>query len=125
MHSTHKEGKSVFAERFISTLKNKIDKYMTSIPKIVYIDKLDDIVNKCNNTDYRTIKMKPVDVKSNTYINFVPNWSEEVFVIKKAENTVPWTYVTLLVILTEKKLWERFTKMNCKKQTKKSSELKK
>ena len=42
---------------------------MTSIPKIVYIDKLDDIVNKCNNTDYRTIKMKPVDVKSNTYIN--------------------------------------------------------
>ena len=56
------EGKSVVAERFIRTLKNKIYKYMTSISKNVNIDKLDDIVNKCNNTD-RTIKKKPVDVK--------------------------------------------------------------
>ena len=69
MYSTHNEGKSVIAERFIRTLKNKIYKYMTSISKNVYIDKLDDIVNKYNNTYHSTIKMKPVDVKSNTYID--------------------------------------------------------
>ena len=63
MYSTHNEVKSVVAERFIRTLKNKIDKYMTSISKHVYIDKLDDIVNEYNNTYYRTIKMKPIDVK--------------------------------------------------------------
>ena len=50
MYSTHNEGKSVVAERFIRTLKNKIYKYMTSISKTVCIDKLDDIVNKYNNT---------------------------------------------------------------------------
>ena len=69
MYSTHNEGKSVAAERFIGTLKNKIYKYMTSVSKNVYIDKLDDIVNKYNNTHYSTIKMKPVDVKLNTYID--------------------------------------------------------
>ena len=124
MYSIHNEGKSVAAERFIRTLKNKIYKYMTAILKNVYIDKLDDIVNEYNNTYHRTIKMKPVDVKDNTYIDFkkevndkdpkfkvgdhvriskyknifakgyTPNWSEEVFVIKKVKNTVPWTYVT-------------------------------
>ena len=92
---------------------------MTSISKNVYIDKLNDIVNKCNNTYHRAIKMKPVDVKPNMYIDFnkenikegpkfkvgdhvriskikniitkgyVPNWSEQVFVIKKIKNTVP------------------------------------
>ena len=67
MYSMHNEGKSVVAERFIRTLKNKIYKFMTSISKKIYIDKLDDIVNKCNNTYHRTIKMKPVDVKSNTH----------------------------------------------------------
>ena len=70
MYSIHNEGKSVVAERFIRTLKNKIYKYMTAISKNVYIDKLDDIVNEYNNTYHRTIKMKPVDVKDNTYINF-------------------------------------------------------
>ena len=50
MISAHKEEKSVVAERFIRTLKNKIYKYMTSISKNVYIAKLDDIVNKYNNT---------------------------------------------------------------------------
>ena len=69
MYSTHNEGKSVAAERFIRTLKNKIYKYMTSISKNVYIDKLDDITNKYNNTYHRTIKMKPIDVKNNTYID--------------------------------------------------------
>ena len=123
LYSTHNEGKSVVAERFIRTLKSKIYKYMTSISKNVYIDKLDDIVNEYNNTYHATIKIKPIDVKDNTYINtnkeinnkdpkfkvgdrvriseyknifakgYTPNWSEEVFVIKKVKNTVPLTYV--------------------------------
>ena len=69
MYSTHNEGKSFVAEIFIRTLKNKISKYMTSISENVYIDKLDDIVNKYNNTSHSTIKMKPVDVKSCAYID--------------------------------------------------------
>ena len=69
MYSIYNEGKSVIAERFITTFKSKIYKYMTSILKNVYIDKLDDIVDKYNNTYHSTIKMRPVDVKSNTYIN--------------------------------------------------------
>ena len=123
MYSTHNERKSVVAERFIRTLKSKIYKHMTSISKNVYIDKLDDIVNEYNNTYHTTIKMKLIDVKDNTYINtdkeinnkdskfkvgdririskyknifakdFTPDWSEEVFAIKKVKNTAPWTYV--------------------------------
>ena len=58
MYSTLNEGKSVVSERFIRTLKNKIYKYMTSVSKNVYIDKLDDIVNKYNNTYHSTIKIK-------------------------------------------------------------------
>ena len=69
MYSTHNEEKSAVAERFISTLKSKLHKYITSISKNVYIDKLDDIINEYNNTYHRTIKMKPVDVKNNTYIS--------------------------------------------------------
>ena len=69
MYSTHNEGKSVVAERFIRTLKSKIYKYMTSISKNVYIDILDDIVDEYNNTYHCAIKMKPADVKDNTYIN--------------------------------------------------------
>ena len=123
VYLTHNEGKSVVAERFIRTLKNKIYKYMTSISKNVYIDKLDDIVDAYNNTYHKTIKMKPTDVKDNTFINigkevndndskfkvgdyvriskykslfakgYTPNWSEEVFVIKEIKTTVPWTHV--------------------------------
>ena len=121
MYTTYNEGKSVVAERFIRTLKNKIDKYMTSILKNMYIDKLDDIVNKYTNTYNSAIKVKPDNVKSNTYIDFSKeigykdtefeiddiiriskyknifakvytlNWSEDVFVIKKIQNTVLWT----------------------------------
>ena len=69
MYSTYKKGKSVVAERFIKTIKNKIYKYMTSISKKVYIDKLDDIEDEYSNTFHRTIKMKPIDVKNYTYIN--------------------------------------------------------
>ena len=70
LHSIHNEGKSVVSERFIRILKTKIYKYMTSLSKNVYIDKLDDIVNKYNSTYHRAIKMKPVDIKGNTYIDF-------------------------------------------------------
>ena len=72
MYSIHNEWKSVVAKRFISTLKTKIYKYMISVSKNVYIDKLDGIVGDYNNTYHRTIKMKPTDVKvkDNTYIDF-------------------------------------------------------
>ena len=121
MYSTHNERKSVIAERFIRTLK--IYKCMTSISKNVYYDKLDDIANKYNNTYQRAVEIKPVNAKLSTYIDsskeindkdpklkigdtvriskyknifakgYVTNCSEEVFVIKKVKNTVPWTYV--------------------------------
>ena len=109
MYSTYNEGKSVLAERFIRTLKNKIFKHMTAISKNVYFDVLDDIVNKYNNTVHRTIKIKPIDVTDDSYAEYnedfnkkypkfklsdhvriskyktifakeyAPNWSEEVF----------------------------------------------
>ena len=68
LYSTNNEEKSVIVERFIRTLKNKIYKYMTSVSKNVYIDELDDIAKKYNNTYHTSIKMKPVDVKDNIYI---------------------------------------------------------
>ena len=67
MYSTYNEGKSAVAERFIRTLKNKIFKHMAAILKNVYFDVLDDIVDKYNNTIHKTIKMKPVDVTSDSY----------------------------------------------------------
>ena len=70
MFSTHNEKKSFIAKTFIRILKNKIHKDKISISKNRHIDKLDDIVNKYNNTYHSPIKMKPVDVKSNTYIEF-------------------------------------------------------
>ena len=123
MYSTYNEGKSVAAERFIKTLKNKISEHMTAISKNVYFDVLDDIVDKYNNKYHTTIKMKPVDVKSDSFAEYnkksnekspkfkvgdhvriskfknvfakgyTPNWSEEMFIVKKI-NTVPWTYIT-------------------------------
>ena len=70
MHSTPNEGKSVVAEIFIRILRNKIYKYMTSVSKNVYIDKVTDIVNKYSNTYHSTSKMKSFDVKSSTYVDF-------------------------------------------------------
>ena len=70
MYSAHNKGKSAVAERLIRTLKNKLYKQMTSRTKNMCIIKLDDIVNKYNNTYYSTIKMKPVEVNSSTYIDF-------------------------------------------------------
>ena len=70
MHLTYSEEKSVVAERFTRTLKNKIYKYLLQYQKNVYIDKLDDIINKYNNTYHITIKIKPVDVNKSTFIDF-------------------------------------------------------
>ena len=69
MYSIHNEGKSVVAGRFIRTLQNKIYKYVSSTSKNVYIYKLYDILKEYNNTYHKTIKMKPTDVKNNTYID--------------------------------------------------------
>ena len=68
MYSAHNEGKSVIVERFIRNLKIRIYKHMTSISKNVYIDKLDEIINKCNNTYHSTIEMKPTNVKKHESI---------------------------------------------------------
>ena len=67
MYSFFNERKSVVAERFIRILTNKIFKHMTAISKNIYFDALDDIVNKYNNTVHRTIKMKPIDVTSDSF----------------------------------------------------------
>ena len=66
MYSANNEGKSVVAERFIRTLKNKIFKHMTAVSKNVYFNVFDDIVNKHNNAVHRTIKIKPIDVISDS-----------------------------------------------------------
>ena len=70
MYSTYNEGKSVVAERFIKTLKNKIYKHITAVSKNVYFDVLNDILKNYNNTFHRTIKMKPIDVKSDSYAQY-------------------------------------------------------
>ena len=134
MYPSHNEGKSVAAERFIRTLKNKIYKYMTSVSDV------DDIVSKYNYTYHSTIKLMPIDVKPNTYIDFskednekdpkfevadhvriskyknifarvyTQKWSEEDFMIKKVKNNVPWTYV--ISDLNGEEDAGRFTKKN-------------
>ena len=70
IYSTLNEGKSVVAERFTRTLKNKIYKQMTAISKNVYFDVLDDIVHEYNNTYHNTIKMKPIDVKNDSFTEY-------------------------------------------------------
>ena len=120
MYSTYIEGKSVVDERLIRTLKSKIFKHIIS--KNVYFDVLDNIVNKYNSTVHRSIKMKLIDVTSDSYAQCnedstekdpkfkvddhvriskyknifakgcTPNWSEEVFVVNKIKNTVPQTH---------------------------------
>ena len=70
MYSAYNEGKCVVAERFIRTLKNEIFKHMAAISKNVYFDVLDDIVDKCNNTVDKTIKIKPIDVTGDSYAEY-------------------------------------------------------
>ena len=89
MYSTQKEGKSAVAERFIRAKinrKNKIYKYMASVSKNVYIDKLDDIANKHNNTYHSTIKMKPVDIISSAYIDFNKGNNKEYVIFKVCDS---------------------------------------
>ena len=113
MCSAHNEGKSVVAERFIRTLKNKIYKHMTAISKNVYFDVLNGNVDKYNNAYHKTIKVKPIDDKNDSFAEYneesnekypkckvndhvriskyknifangyTPNWKEEIFVVKK------------------------------------------
>ena len=122
MYSTYHEGKSVVAERFSRTLKNKLYKHMTATGINIYYDVLDDVVNKYNNTKHSTIKMKPIDVGDNNkrvYIDehneknsrfkvgdrvriskfknifakgYIPNWSKEIFIVDKINDTVPYMY---------------------------------
>ena len=121
MYSTYNEGKSVVAERFIRTLKNKLYKHMTATGKHIHYDVLDDVVNKYNKTKHSTIKTKPIDVKNNkrVYIDehnekdskfkvgdrvrisryknifpkgYAPNWSSEIFIVNKINDRVPYTY---------------------------------
>ena len=96
--SIHNEGKSVVAERFIRTFKNKIYKYMTSVSKNDCINKLDDIVDEYNNKYHRTIKMKPVDVKDSTYIDSMELHSEKELMI----NTLNLKLVIMLQFLSTK-----------------------
>ena len=147
MYSTYNEGKFVVAERFIRALKDKILNHMTAISKNVYFNVLDDIVDKYNNTVHRTIKMKPIDVTDDSYVEYnkdsnkkdpkfkvgdhvrisinknifaegyIPNWSEEAFVISKIK-----IQFLRLMLLMMKKLPEVFMKKNCKRLIKKNLE---
>ena len=115
MYSTLNNGTSAITAAFVRTIKIEIYKYMTSTSKKVIL--INDVVNKYNITYHTSIKMKPVDVKSKSYIAsskkltmnilnlkscfcfknikvYTPNWSQEVLVIKKVKMAVPWTYVT-------------------------------
>ena len=122
IYSTYNEGKSVVPERFIRALKNKLYKHVMATGKNVYYDVLDDAVNKYNNTKHSTIKMKPIDVGDNNkrvYIDehnekdsnfkvgdrviisrykniftkgYTPNWRQEIFIVDKINDTVPYTY---------------------------------
>ena len=76
-YSTYNKGKSVVAERFIRTLKNKTFKHMTAVSTNVYFDVLDDIVNKYNNTVHRSIKMKPIDVTFDSYAEYNEDSNEK------------------------------------------------
>ena len=123
MYSTYNEGKSVVAETFIRTLEKKIFKHMTAVSKNIYINVLDDIVNKYSKIVHRSIKMKLIDVTPDSYAEYnedsndkdpkfkvgdhvriskyksvfdkgyTQNWSEKVFVVSKIKDTVPWIYV--------------------------------
>ena len=76
-YSTYNKGKCFVAERFIGTLKNKIFKYITAISRNVYFDMLDDIVDKCNKRVYRSIKMRPIDVTSDSYAEYKKDSNEK------------------------------------------------
>ena len=153
MYSTYNEGKSTVAETFIRTSKNKIYKHMTANSKNVYFGVLNDIVAEYNNTYHKTIKMKPIDIGDDSFAEYndefnekgpkfkvgdhvriakhknifakgyTPNWSEEIFVIKKIKNTVPWTYV--ISDLNGEEILGSFYEKELQKTNQKNLELKK
>ena len=153
MYSAHNEGKSVVAERFIRSLRNKIYKYITSVSKNVSIDKLDYIINKYNNTYCSTISIKPVDINKTHMLTLVKKLMVKIrnlklVIILEDQNVRMFLQkVTLQIgmnkflwlkklkilccrhllslILMAKRLLEHFRKRNCKKQIKKNLELKK
>ena len=86
MYSTFNEGKSVVAERFIKTLKNKIYKHVTTIGENVYIDDLDDIVKKYDNTVHSSIKMKPKDVTDDSFVEYSEETNEKDLKFKVGDN---------------------------------------
>ena len=148
MYSTYNEAKSVITERVIRTLKNKLYKNMTAVSRNVYYDVLDNVVKKYNNTVHSTTGMKPKNVKyynvteyieesnkkdptfkigdrvrMSRYKNvfakgYAPNWSEEVFVVSKVKNTVPWTYE--LNDSNGEKILGSFMKKSCKRPIRKN-----
>ena len=148
MYSTHNGGKS--AERFIRTLKNKIFKHMRGVSKNVYFEVLDDIVNKYNNTVHRSIKMKPTDIKSDSYPGYnedsnATKLNSKLVIMLRFQNTknlllkdtrkigqekflllgklkIQFRGYTQLVTRMVKKLLEVFMRRNCKKLVKKNSE---
>ena len=71
MYSTYNEERSVVAARFTRTLKSQIYKHMTAVSKSLYFDVLNDIVDKYSNTFQVTIKMKPIDVQSDAYLQLI------------------------------------------------------
>ena len=77
MYSAYNEGKSVVAQRFIRTLKNKIFKHMTAISTNVYFDVLDGIVNKYYKAVHKTIKMKPIDVTGDSYVEYNEDFNKK------------------------------------------------
>ena len=143
----------VVAQRFIRTLKSKIFKHMAAISKHVGFDVLDDIVNKYNNYYHRTVKMKPIDVTDDSYAEYnenfnkkdpkfkvgdnvriskyknifakgyTPNWSEEVFIINKIKNTVPWTYA--ISDLNDEEITGRFYEKELQKTSQKEFRIEK
>ena len=109
MYSAYNEGKYVAAERFIRSLKTIVYKYMNSISKNVYIDKLDDIVNKYNNTYHRTIKMKPADVKPSAYIDSSKEINDEDYKFKIGDTVRISKYIKhFCKRLSSKLVWRSF-----------------
>ena len=96
MYSTYNEGKSVVAERFIRTLKNKLYKHMTTTGKNVYYDVLDDIVNEYNNTKHNTVKMKPIDVRNYIKEYILMNIIKKIVDLKKV---IELEYLNLKIYL--------------------------
>ena len=108
MYSTYNEGKSVVAERFIRTLKNKLYKHMAATGKNVYCDVLDDAINKYNNTKHSTIKMKPIDVGDDN--------NKRVYIVKHNEKDSRFKVGGRVRISRYKNIFAKGYTPNCSKE---------